>query len=337
MNRISSRSRLRRIVTALSVVAGLTALAACSSGSGASASASGSGYTLRVGFISNTATPAGPEGWAQHDGTLVPGLKAAGVKSVTFVPFKNGPDLTAAISGGSLDLATLGDTPALTAKANGLGIRLVNQATVGQDTWLFGKKGGPTSVAQLQGQTIATQVGSYMYRYLIAMLQQQGLADSVRVTHIYTTSAQAALQSGGVAAYAAPAGPLTALLQQQGFPVLDKASDDHRDLLGTSVTVITDRALKAHPDLPAAWNAVRAKAIADMTAKSDAYYAFAAKATGTTADVVQGSLPVSLYKTDAFTSDGMTLLQSTDDFLAKNKLSKSVVDLDAWKVPQGNS
>jgi NitT/TauT family transport system substrate-binding protein/sulfonate transport system substrate-binding protein len=289
-----------------------------------------------VGFISNTPTPAGPEGWAEHTGTLIPGLKTAGVKSVKFISFKNGPDLSAAMSGGSLDLAVLGDAPALTAKAGGVHTRLVNQATVGQDTWLFAKKGGPTSLAELKGKTISTQVGSYMYRYLVALLQQKGLAGQVKITHIYTTNAVAALQSGGIAAYAAPAGQLTAVLQQQGFPLLDKASADHRDLLGTSLTVITNGALKAHPALPAAWNAVRAKAIADLTAKSDAYYAFAGKATGTTAAVVKESLPVTDYKTQAFTPTGMTLLQDTDDFLAKNKLAKSVVDLNGWKVPQSS-
>ncbi|MDT4928238.1 MAG: sulfonate transport system substrate-binding protein [Pseudonocardiales bacterium] len=322
----------RRSVAALVALVALTALAACSSASGANSKKDG--YTLRIGFISNTPTPAGPEGWAEHTGILGPGLKAAGVKAVKFIPFKNGPDLSAAISGGSLDLATLGDTPALTAKAGGIGTRLVNQATVGQDTWLFTKKGGATSLAALRGKTIATQVGSYMYRYLVALLQQNGLAGQVKITHIYTTNAVAALQSGGIAAYAAPAGQLTAVLQQQGFPILDKASADHRDLLGTSVTVITNGALTAHPDLPAAWNAVRAKSIADLTANSDAYYAFAAKATGTTPDVVKGSIPVTNYKTEPFTPAGIALLQATDAFLAKNKLSKAVVDINGWKVPQ---
>jgi sulfonate transport system substrate-binding protein len=310
----------------LLLVAGV--VTACQS---ADASASG-GDTLRVGFISNTPTPAGPEGWAQHEGTLAKSLSSAGIGSVSWVPFKNGPDLSAALQGGSLDLAILGDTPGLTAKANGIDTRLVNQAAVGQDTWLFAKKGGPTTVAGLAGTTIATQVGSYMYRYLVALLDQQGLTDKVKITHVYTTAAVSALQSGGIAAYAAPAGQLTAAMSQAGFSVIDKASADHQDLLGTSVTVITGKALAAHPKLPKAWNDARAQAVEQITAKPDDYYAFAATATQTTADVVKLSLPVSAYSPDAFTDKGMSLLTATNQFLASHQLEKSAVDITAWKT-----
>ena len=248
-----------------------------------------------------------------------------------WVPFKNGPDLSAAVAGGSLDLATLGDTPALTAKANGIDTRIINQSAVGSDTWLFGGK-GVTSLDQLRGKTIATQVGSYMYRYLVALLQQKGLAKQVKITHIYTTAAVAALASGGIAAYAAPAGQLTGALQKAGYPVIDKASTDHRDLLGTSVTIITGKALAAHPGLPAAWNAARSKSIADINAHADAYYAFAATATSTSVEVVKTATPVSNYPAEPFTDDGLALLKSTDQFLADNKLAKANVDLTAWRA-----
>lgn len=314
----------------------LFGLSACgSSGTPAADAVGGSkGATLRIGFISNTPTPSGPEGWADHTGILVPGLKDAGISSVKWLPFKNGPDLSAAISGGSIDLAMLGDTPALTAKATGIATHLVNQSTVGQDAWIFAKKNGPTSVDALKGQTVATQVGSYMYRYLVALLQQRGIDKDVKVTHIYTTDAVAALQGGGIAAYAAPAGQLTAAMQAQGFQVIDKASD--HGLVGTSVTVIADKALKAYPKLPAAWNAVRAKSIADINAKQEQYYDFAAQATKTPVDVVRSAQPISNYPAEPFTDKGLALLQGTDTFLADNKLEKSLVDIDAWKVPGSN-
>lgn len=303
-------------------------LAACGTSTGA---ATTSGFTLRVGFISTTATQSGPTGWADHNGTLLPRLRSAGVGALKWVPFKNGPDLSAAIAGGSLDLAILGDTPALTAKAQGIDTRLINQDSVGTDTWLFGRK-GVTTLAALKGGTIATQVGSYMYRYLVALLKQRGLFSSVKITHIYTAAAVAALQSGGIAAYAAPAGVLTAALQQRGFPLIDKASVDHRDLLGSSVTVITSGALRAHPTLPAAWNAARAAAVADITAHPAQYYAFAAKAGGTTAAVIATSVPVSDYPGASFTARGLALLTGTDRFLAENHLAKQLVDITAWRT-----
>lgn len=314
------------------VLAVLFGLTAC--GSSASSSSAG-GATLRIGFISNTSIPTGPEGWADHTGTLVPALKSAGIGAVKWISFKNGPDLSAAMQGGSLDIAMLGDTPGLTAKANGIPTRLVNQSSVGQDAEIFVKKGGPTTIAGLKGQTIATQVGSYYYRYLVSLLQQQGIYQDVKITNIYTTAALAALQGGGIAAYVAPEGQLTAAMSAAGFKSIDKESN-HPDLLGSSVTVITEKALKAYPKLPAAWNAMRAKSIADMSAKQDAYYAYAAKAQQTTVPVIKASAPIEHYPTQPFTSSGLALLQGCDKFLADNKLSKGLVDIDAWKVPQSS-
>jgi len=327
-----SGARRRTSAVAAVVLAGALAgtLAACSSTS--DAKAADGGATLRVGFISNTPNPAGPEGWADAHDELLPALKSAGIGKISWVPFKNGPDLSAAVQGGSIDLATLGDTPALTAKASGIDTYLVNQSAVGQDAWLVGAK-GVTSLEDLKGKTIATQVGSYMYRYLVALLQQKGLSDDVKITHVYTTNAVASLQSGGIAAYAAPAGQLTGVLTAQGYPVIDKASEDHTDLLGTGATIITKSELAAHPGLPDAWNAARTKAIGEINADPDAFYEFAAKASKTTVDVVKVAQPVSLYPAEPFTDKGLKLLQGTDEFLAENKLSKGVVDLAAWRVP----
>jgi sulfonate transport system substrate-binding protein len=319
-----ARRRLAAFAAAALLALGLAACSSSASGS--------SGAALRVGFISPLPTPTGTIGWADHQKTLLPALKAAGISSVKFIPFKNGPDLSAAVSGGSVDIATLGDTPALTARANGLDTHLVNQEAIYQDTWLFGTKGGPTTLAGLKGKTIATQVGSYMYRYLVALLDQVGLKGQVKITHVYTTAAIAALKSGGIAAYAAPAGQLADAMKQAGFPLIDKASDDHRDLLGTSVTIVTGKTLKAHPKLPAAWNGMRAKSVADMVAHPTQYYAFAAKATGTTPAVVAESLPVTSYPSAPFTSTGLRLLSGTNSFLAANKLEKSPVDIAGWRV-----
>lgn len=334
------RGRSPRLIAGLSalIVATLFGATACGSSSGSSAVAAGAkgGSTITVGFIANTHTPSGPEGWANNTGILVPGLKSAGISGVKWISFKNGPDLSAAMQGGSIDIATLGDTPGLTAKANGLPTELVNQSSVGQDAEIFVKKGGPTSIDALKGQTIATQVGSYYYRYLVSLLQEKGIYNTVKITNVYTTAALAALQSGGIAAYVAPSGQLTDAMHKAGFTSIDKESN-HPDLLGSSVTVITDKALKAHPDLPAAWNAVRSKSIADMAAHPDAYYAYAAKAGQTTAAVIKDSVPISHYPSAPFTDQGMALLQGCDTFLADNKLSKGLVDLDAWKVPNPQS
>lgn len=324
----------RRLLAAVTALFAVTALlAGCGGGSDASTTAGATNWTLRVGFISTTKTPSGPEGWAAQNGSLLKSLKSIGISKVVWSPFKNGPDLTAAMTGGSLDLGLLGDTPAITARGKGLKIRLVNQNVVGNDAWLVTKKGGPTTVEQLAGKTVATQVGSYMYRYLLALLEQKGIADKVKVTHIYTAGASAALASGDIAAYAAPAGQLTALLTKQGYPTIDKASVDHKDLLGTAVTVIPDKVLSAHPNLPQAWNKARSAAVTDINQQPDAYYAFAAKATQTPEAVVRAVTPLTVYPAEPFSPAGVTLLEGTKKFLVDHKLATSDFTLDEWKVP----
>jgi NitT/TauT family transport system substrate-binding protein/sulfonate transport system substrate-binding protein len=255
------------------------------------------------------------------------------VTGITFTAFSNGPNLMAAIAGGSVDIGILGDTPAVTAAAKGVPVRLVNQSFVGLDTYLYTAKGGVASIAQLKGKTIATQVGSYMYRYLVSVLNQDGLASSVAISNVYTTAAVAALSSGDIAAYAAPAGPLTAVLSKQGFPIIDKASVDHRDLLGTLVTVISASALASHPGLPRAWNQVRAQAIATMKSNPSGYYSWASAAGQTTIPALEAAYPLSGDSSAPFTDSGVTLLRSVDGFLLSNKLIATSVDIKSWEVP----
>ncbi|HEY6786184.1 MAG TPA: ABC transporter substrate-binding protein [Trebonia sp.] len=336
MKRVSLR---RALVASVAAGAALLAVAACSSSpasstpSDAAAANSTAPFALRVGFISNTPTPVGPEGLAYHNGTLLKGLKSLGATSVSFTAFPNGPNLMAAMAGGSIDIGILGDTPAVTAKADGINTRLINQSFVGLDTYLYSSKGGPTSIAQLKGKTVATQVGSYMYRYLVTLLNQEGLSSSVKVTNIYTTAAAAALESGGIAAYAAPAGQETAILSNAGYSILDKASADHTSLLGTDVTVITAGELAAHPGLPHAWNEVRDQAIATMNANPTAYYTWAAAADQTSVSALETSSPLSGYPTTPFTSNGIGLLQDVNTFLQSNKLTKAAVSVTGWEVP----
>lgn len=326
---------LRRGLAAVAAAGTVLLAAACGSSAAAGGSASagdGSGYTLHVGFISNTPVPTGPEGLALHNGSLLKGLKSQGVGKVDFTAFPNGPNLTAALQGGSVDIGILGDTPAVSAQGDGIKTSLINQSDVGTDTYLYTPKGGVTSIAQLKGKTVATQIGSYMYRYLVSVLKQAGIYNDVKISNIYTTNALPTLQSKGVAAYAAPAGQVTSLLSKQGFPIIDKASTDHKDLLGTGVTVISAAALKAHPSLPHAWNQVRAQAVKTLKADPAAYYTWASSVSQTPVPAVKASVPLSGYSTEPFTATGTRLLENVNTFEQSFRLDKSSVDITKWEV-----
>ncbi|WP_131786028.1 ABC transporter substrate-binding protein [Protofrankia symbiont of Coriaria ruscifolia] len=330
---MGNRSCVHRLLTAAILVVGLVmAVSGCGSSTTTSGETPRRSFTLRVGFISTGSNLGGPEGWAKNNGSLVTALTPAGVTNIEWVSFDNGPKLAAAMLGGSVDVGILGDTPALVARAAGLDARLVNQTRINLDTWLFAQKsGGPTSIKDLAGRTVATQVGSYMYRYLLDVLNQAGIRDKVTVSNLYTPNAQAALVRGDIAAYAAPAqiGPR---LAAEGIPVIDKASVSHHDLYGTSVTIATEKLIAAHPDLPAVWNKARAAAVIDITAHPDAYYAFDAGVLGLSAAEAREIDPLGSYSAQPFTTEGLALLTSTARFLSAEKLAKNTVDVSSWQL-----
>jgi NitT/TauT family transport system substrate-binding protein/sulfonate transport system substrate-binding protein len=297
------------------------------------ANAAKPGPLLRLGFIgTGEAQPVGAEGWAYHQGKLTPVLAQLGFGGVTFVRFANGPDLNEALSGGSLDVGIYGDTPALVGRAAGLPTRLVNQAVVGMDAWLLTRADGPRSLDELAGKAVATSKGSYMNRYLAGLLLERGLKDKVKFAHLLPADAQAALDHGDIAAYAAPA-QTAPLFVAKGARVLDRASD-HTGLLGTSVTVMTDTFLADHPDFASIWNAARRRAVQELKQQSSEYYAYHAQTVRLPLDLVQVGYPLSLFEPEPLVTRGLQLLEGTKKFLLSQGLVQRDFSINDWVVPE---
>lgn len=289
--------------------------------------------TLRFGFInSSNKAPIGPTGWAVHKGIVKPELQKLGITDVRMFGFANGPDLNEALVAGQVDIGIYGDTPALVAKASGIKTRLINQEQVGMNVWLVAKKNGPSSIAELKGQKVATSRGSYMHRYLIGLLQVSGIAQQVTVVHLLPRDAKAALERGDIAAFAAPisTGPM---LVAQGFPVIDEAAK-HPDLQGTSVTVVTEAFIKKHPGFPQQWNQIAARAQQEIKAYPQEYYKFHAQVSGYPIDVIKASYPVQQFPDQPFPTQGLKLLEGTKKFLVSQGLAKSDFKLADWIISE---
>jgi sulfonate transport system substrate-binding protein len=316
---------------ALTIGAAVLTLAAPAMVAVVSAGASTPTYTLRVGVISNvTGTVGGLEGWGEKQGIWAKALKSAGVTSIQWQTFPNGPNLDAALAGGSLDLGVLGDTPAVTAKAAGASTRLINQDATGLDTWIFAKKNGPTTLAGLAGGTVAVPEGSYIYRALVGILAQHGLTNKVTVTNLVSVpEGVAALNSGSIDAFAEQ--PNNALVSG-GFPVIAKATKGYPSLLGSSVTVISSGAAQAHPGLATAWNKARTAVTTNAKANPSAYYAWDAGPTGDSVALLKKVSPLSSYDSAPFTTSGTALLKSVNTFLLNQKITTTSVSIDAWKL-----
>lgn len=286
-------------------------------------------FTLRVGFIGTTGRGAlGPEGWGAQKGILGPALQKAGVGDIQWFGFPNGPDLNEALAAGELDIGIYGDTPAIVARAAGLKTRLIAQSTVGMNAWILTREDGPLSLSELKGKTVGVQKGSYIHRYLAGLLAEQGLSRDVTIVHLLSTEGEAALLRGDLDAYAFASG-LGPELALKGYRVLDEAAE-HPHLLGSSLTVITEEALKRHPDLPEAWLEARRLAIEDLTGAPEEFYQYLAEASGYSLDAVRASYPLEGYPTDPFTDGGLALLEGTKAFLVNEGLAKSDFALEDW-------
>ena len=97
-------------------IAVATALALAAVGCGSN-DTSTDGYTLRVGATSVTGTPAGSLGWGDRQGILTSELKAAGVDKIEYSFFQSGSDIASALFAGAIDVAAIGDNPALRARS----------------------------------------------------------------------------------------------------------------------------------------------------------------------------------------------------------------------------
>ena len=319
---LSSRRRLLR---------GAIAAAAASALPGFSL-AQGSSQVLRLGYIGPGKKPAAATGWALRQGHLQRELAPLGFKEVTTRNFPNGPDLNEAFLSGALDVGIYGDTPAVVARSRGLDGQLIGFDAIGMNVWLLTPRNGARSVKELEGQTIGVARGSYMHRYVLGLLKENGLQKSVKVIHMFPRDGEAALDQGSIAAFAAQidVGPL---LASRGYPVIDEA-EKHPALRGTSVIVASSKLLAAAPELPAAWTRARRAALQEIRSNSADYYAFHSEVSGFPLEIVKISHPLSHFPEAAYPPEGLALLDEVKKFLLAENLVSRDFALAQWRAPQ---
>ena len=319
---LSSRRRLLR---------GAVAAAAASALPGFSL-AQGSSQVLRLGYIGPGKKPAAATGWALRQGHLQRELAPLGFKEVTTRNFPNGPDLNEAFLSGALDVGIYGDTPAVVARSRGLEGQLIGFDAVGMNVWLLTPRNGVRSVKALEGQSIGVARGSYMHRYVLGPLKENGLQKSVKVIHMFPRDGEAALDQGSIAAFAAQidVGPL---LASRGYPVIDEA-DRHPALRGTSVIVASSKLLAAAPELPSAWTRARRTALQEIRRNSADYYAFHSEVSGFPLEIVKISHPLSHFPEAAYPTEGLALLDEVKKFLLAENLVSRDFALAQWRAPQ---
>ncbi|WP_168220972.1 ABC transporter substrate-binding protein [Actinomadura sp. WMMA1423] len=313
------------------LAAGLLVLAAAACGSSEADSGSG---TLRIGVIGsgvgNKLTRA--VGFLDQRGELLPELKAAGITKIKVATFPNGPDLNQALAGGSLDIGQYGDTPALIGRGQGLPTRLLSLNSIRLDAAIVAKKdGGPASLKDLEGKRIGVQTGSYIHRYLLGALEQAGVKPK-EIIHMYTPAIIAALEKNSIDAGGLVAADQAAQ-EKKGYKSIDIASRDHPDLLGTSVTVVTEKYLAGHKDIVQVWQKAETKAAQAAKADWPGYTAYVAETGGYAADISIKTTLKDQLPEEPFPAEGLKLLEGTKTFLVQQALIKKDYTLDSWLAP----
>jgi NitT/TauT family transport system substrate-binding protein/sulfonate transport system substrate-binding protein len=327
----------RRSVLALALLGGAAAVtSACGDDKASGATGSSEdGWTLRIGTIGSKNQLTGPVGYLHAQGKLQALLAGAKVTGVEVYTFPNGPDLNQALLGGKLDLAGYGDTPALVARGTGQPTRLIAQSNVANDAGIVTVKGGVTTLAALDGKTIATQKGSYIHRYLLGAVADLGIKPK-QIVHVYSTDTEAALEKKNVDAAAVPANYAYAL-QAKGYPLLELASKDRPKYLGTSATVVTETVRRNHIAIVTAWQAAQNEATKQAKANWEDYLAFNVKLGPFGHDIVARSVLSAQLPDTPFTEAGLTLLKGTKDFLVAQKLVKTDFTIDDWIAPEART
>jgi sulfonate transport system substrate-binding protein len=321
------RARRGPVLAAIAAVAALALAVASSSAATTHHATAKHKISLTVGFINTGGTLTGPEGFAYSKGLFQKWLAPSGVTIAKTASFDNGPLLTAALLGGSVNLGVVGDTPALIAKSAGAPTRIINQVQLNLQSVIIAQP-SIKSLAGLAGKSITRQEASYMDRYLQGLLQQKRLLAKVTLVPGLLPTAIPAFNAGSIDALVLQPSQLP--LIKVKYNVLANSSTTP-DLTGTSVTEVTDKALAQDPGLPAVWNAARTEAIAYAKAHASAYYAFEAKAVGTTAALASKYFPLSDDPAQPFTATGLSRLTSTLKFLVDDKLAKSF-SISGWQV-----
>lgn len=327
--------KFKQLPFLLGMIIIIALLQACSSnesvseGSDSKAAANSIPNVLNVGYIgtSELNLPANAVGWGIEKGIIQEELKKHGITEINLTAFPNGPDLNESLISGRLDIGNLGDTPAILAKSSGAKTRLIAQTTTHNIGYLIGKKDGVTSVKELDGKTISIQKGSFMHRYVAGLLEKEGVKDYTLV-HMLTPDAEAALARGEVDAIT-NSGVRAIKQLDQGFVHLDDALS-HPELIGTSLTVVSEAYLEKSPDIAKIWNDATRKALDDLKQHEEEYYELMAKISNSTPELVEKTAPIEWIETEPFTDAGLDLLKGTKEFLINEKLAQKDFDIKEW-------
>ncbi|HEY9267763.1 MAG TPA: ABC transporter substrate-binding protein [Mycobacterium sp.] len=311
--------------TALTLVV-LASAVACGSGDDESG-----GYTLRIGATSPTGTPAGSLGWGDKQSILAERLQEAGVDRIEYSFFQSGSDVASALFAGAIDVAAIGDNPALRARSRESKVVLLNLDSINGDAWLVGAKSGPTDIQDLVGKSVTAPQGTIRDRAAKQLIDAAGLNGKIQVRDVPTPESIAGLSSGKIDATVVT-GASAIELQHKGFPIIDSLSRHGLGSTGTNIalTTFTDE----HPGFADAWRQAATAVNRDITENFDEYAAWVAQTDGTEVEFVKESTRPDEFNTEPFPEQGVEQLEAAYEFLNADGSLETQYSVREWAGAQ---
>lgn len=292
---------------------------------------SSDGYTLRIGATSVTGTPAGSLGWGDREGILTDELTAAGVDKIEYSFFQSGSDVVSALLAGAIDVAAVGDNPALRARSRDPKVVLLSLDSVNGDAWLVGAKDGPAEIQGLVDKSVTAPQGTIRDRAARQLIDAAGLTGKIEVRDVPTPESIAGLSSGKIDATILT-GASAIELQDKGFPIIDSLSRHGFGSTGTNIALasFTD----AHPGFRETWQQAVTKVNRDINDNFDKYLAWVAETDGTELKYVRQSTNADEFNVEPFPQVGIDQLEAAYNFLNADGSLDNEYSVQEWAGAQ---
>jgi len=290
------------------------------------------GYTVRIGFPAgdrDARASSPPDIWAQHLGLFDAAFGPAGI-TLVFEPFLGaGPAINEALIGGSLDIAQYADTAGVLGRTAGADTSLVAIDQPTTAAWIAVKEGSDiTTVADLAGRRVATIKATFPHRFLLAVLEANGLTpDDIEFNNLSIPDSEAAIESDQLDAIVTLGGNAPRLFAR-GYRAI-ASTDELPEAAGIGVLAATNPFLAAHPSFFPVFLAARDAAVAWAVANPDEAYTVLAEALKLTPDQARTLYPALDFPAE-ITPAVLDRIALTDAFLVGQGIKPEPLDLAAW-------
>lgn len=245
--------------------------------------------------------------------------------AVNFYEITSGPDQTAALASGELDiLHALGGTSALIAASNGVDLKIINTYSRSPKGFMILTNNDEiVSAKDLVGKKVAGPKGTILHQVLIAALNKEGYSiDDVEFINMGIPEAAVALEDGSVDA-ALIAGPTAYKAVKNGSKVV---ANGEGLVDGIIVTAVSGEFAEEHPDIIERFIKVENETLEYIDNNFDEAMEKVAEEVGLTVDEVKEMYSWYDFSLD-ITDEDVKSLEDTQKFLIENGLQENEVNV----------